>query len=245
MIIRRFVVALRRQDWGTAALEFLIVVAGIFVGLQVDDWQRVLENRRLEADYISRLAIDLHQDIDTFKAEIVQFERKAEFIEHLLDGSVSKRFAVAPNRVMENKVYSSFRGVPAVKRTTFDELTSTGRLTLIADTSLRGALSDYYADYSSFEEQINFYNISDYPGLINGYVPGRVAREWRLEGTISEPGAFVASLEALAKDPNLLVAANSEISYAAAVEHYLLSYIHRAEALLAHLEQSSAKAGQE
>ena len=38
MILRRLGNALREQNWFTVVLEVLIVVVGIFFGLQVDDW---------------------------------------------------------------------------------------------------------------------------------------------------------------------------------------------------------------
>ena len=44
MILRRLRSAFRRQKWFDVALELLIVVLGIFIALQVDDWNQ----RRLE-----------------------------------------------------------------------------------------------------------------------------------------------------------------------------------------------------
>jgi hypothetical protein len=38
MILRRLAEVFRRQDWIAVLLEVLIVVVGIFVGLQVNDW---------------------------------------------------------------------------------------------------------------------------------------------------------------------------------------------------------------
>ena len=58
MIIRRFVAALHQQDWATVVIEFLIVVAGIFVGLQVDDWNRSRVAALEERD----LLVDLHRE---------------------------------------------------------------------------------------------------------------------------------------------------------------------------------------
>ena len=38
MILRRIAEAFRRQDWFTVFVETMIVVVGVFVGLQVDNW---------------------------------------------------------------------------------------------------------------------------------------------------------------------------------------------------------------
>lgn len=46
MILHRLVHAVRDQNWVTVVLEIIIVVVGIFIGLQVDDWN----HRRLERE---------------------------------------------------------------------------------------------------------------------------------------------------------------------------------------------------
>ena len=38
MILRKLAAAMKEQNWVTVVLEILIVVVGIFVGLQVDGW---------------------------------------------------------------------------------------------------------------------------------------------------------------------------------------------------------------
>jgi hypothetical protein len=38
MILRKLAEAFHKQNWFTALIEILVVVIGIFVGLQVDDW---------------------------------------------------------------------------------------------------------------------------------------------------------------------------------------------------------------
>jgi hypothetical protein len=38
MILRRLTTAFRKQDWFTVVVETLIVVFGVFMGLQVNNW---------------------------------------------------------------------------------------------------------------------------------------------------------------------------------------------------------------
>jgi len=40
MILNRIANAIRKQDWFTVLLEFVIVVFGIFVGLQATEWEQ-------------------------------------------------------------------------------------------------------------------------------------------------------------------------------------------------------------
>jgi len=47
MIFRRLATSIRDQDWGTVTLEIVIVVLGVFIGIQVSNWndERTAEER--------------------------------------------------------------------------------------------------------------------------------------------------------------------------------------------------------
>ena len=57
MILRRIAEAFRRQDWFTVFVETMIVVVGVFVGLQVDNWNaaRVVDAIRADAALMAEL----------------------------------------------------------------------------------------------------------------------------------------------------------------------------------------------
>jgi hypothetical protein len=38
LILRRLSDAIVKQDWSIVIIEVLVVVVGIFIGLQIDDW---------------------------------------------------------------------------------------------------------------------------------------------------------------------------------------------------------------
>tara|TARA_R110000796_G_scaffold13951_1_gene44884 strand:- start:157 stop:525 length:369 start_codon:yes stop_codon:yes gene_type:complete len=63
MILRRLTTALRKQDWFTVLIETLIVVLGVFLGIQLGNWNeaRAAEQRRDEI--IEALATDLADSI--------------------------------------------------------------------------------------------------------------------------------------------------------------------------------------
>lgn len=62
MIFARLAKSLRRQDWTTLAVEFVLVVAGVFVALQADNWnqQRVAE-RKFRSE-LALLQAELRED---------------------------------------------------------------------------------------------------------------------------------------------------------------------------------------
>ncbi|PKM03444.1 MAG: hypothetical protein CVV17_04485 [Gammaproteobacteria bacterium HGW-Gammaproteobacteria-7] len=74
MILRRLAQSIRKQDWLVIAIEFVIVVAGIFVGLQVTEWNEKRQLREREVSYLVRLA----EDVAVMRAEIDEIRGRAE-----------------------------------------------------------------------------------------------------------------------------------------------------------------------
>jgi hypothetical protein len=55
MILRRFMQHVREQEWFAVWIDLLVVVIGIFLGLQVTDWNAARQDRLTEHKYIARL----------------------------------------------------------------------------------------------------------------------------------------------------------------------------------------------
>jgi hypothetical protein len=55
MILRRFVEALRTRDWFTVAIELAIVVLGVFIGIQVSNWNDERKLAAQERSYLGQL----------------------------------------------------------------------------------------------------------------------------------------------------------------------------------------------
>ena len=64
MIIRRFINQFRSQDWPALFAELVIVVVGIFIAIQVENWREHHADLRQEQAYIARLAGDIERDIE-------------------------------------------------------------------------------------------------------------------------------------------------------------------------------------
>ena len=63
MILRRLSKHVKDQNWFAVGLDFIIVVAGVFVGLQVSNWNDVKKGEMSRDYYLERLASDLSQTI--------------------------------------------------------------------------------------------------------------------------------------------------------------------------------------
>ncbi len=72
MILRRLIENLRAQNWTAIALEFVIVVTGVFIGTQVSNWNE----QRLEKRDIERMLSQLQPQLQEF---IQFFENAANY----------------------------------------------------------------------------------------------------------------------------------------------------------------------
>ncbi len=64
MILRRITEHVKAQNWFAVAIDFVIVVVGVFVGLQVSNWNALQGDRAREAAYLAQLVEDLSADLD-------------------------------------------------------------------------------------------------------------------------------------------------------------------------------------
>jgi hypothetical protein len=62
MILRRVIAHFRKQEWTAIAIDFVIVVVGVFVGLQVNNWNTDQSNQKREAGILREIRADLLQD---------------------------------------------------------------------------------------------------------------------------------------------------------------------------------------
>ena len=63
MIMRRFAQALKDQNWTSILIEFVLLVVGVFLGIEVANWNSARIERALAATYLSSLAEDVRSDI--------------------------------------------------------------------------------------------------------------------------------------------------------------------------------------
>jgi hypothetical protein len=63
MIMRRFAQALKEQNWTSILIEFVLLVVGVFLGIEVANWNSGRIERALAATYLSSLAEDVRSDI--------------------------------------------------------------------------------------------------------------------------------------------------------------------------------------
>src|SRR5215213_7331256 len=86
MILRRLTANLRAQNWTAIAIEFLIVVFGVFIGTQVSNWNQARAEKAATQRMISQLVPELRSEIEFFDEVKKYFATTRRYGEQALAG---------------------------------------------------------------------------------------------------------------------------------------------------------------
>lgn len=133
---------LKRQDWMAVAIEFVIVVFGVFVGLQVSEWNQARLDRAMERAYIARISSDIArsraQIVESNEAMRVQADRATLALRALNTCEVPS----ADRDTFAKALYNLGKfDTATLDETAQDELKSTGRSSVLRSVALREELS--------------------------------------------------------------------------------------------------------
>lgn len=145
MILRRIASALQRQDWSTVAVEIIIVVLGVFIGLQVNNWNAARSERaQLEQQLVS-LRYEMEENLQRFAERKALSQSQLESIKVLRSAFASN----SPDAIsddIDGRLMNIFRvGAWRPEVSAFSELAETGGMRRLGDSSLRTKLRDWEA----------------------------------------------------------------------------------------------------
>jgi hypothetical protein len=145
MILRRITEHVRAQNWFAVGIDFVIVVVGVFIGIQVSNWNAARAEAARADSYLQRLYEDVSDDI------VMLAERQALWARQMQLGQAAlAATAVRPDeqeRAWEivRAFHHASNSVPLHLRDgTYADMVSAGQLGLITDTELRDRTTLYY-----------------------------------------------------------------------------------------------------
>ncbi len=142
MILRRVIKHVKNQEWTAVFLDFIIVVMGIFVGLQVTNWSASRSERSLEQEYLERLLVDVELSISrtsNTRGYLVDHNKKAKLI---LDSLLACELAPENRDDFANGLTRVGKVVPsAYIFGTLDEMQSAGKFSILRNSQLKDSLN--------------------------------------------------------------------------------------------------------
>ena len=184
MLLRRVIEHVKAQNWTAVALDFVIVVVGVFIGIQVANWNDARVDRDTETTYLELL----QRDLQTTFAEV---ERQIEFEQFQLQlaNSAAPIIAQSPSELRRRKlgiILTRLGGRRTLKidSPTFLDLQSSGRLGLISDPELRSSILSYFFGIQRWEAVIDKNNAHAIDESFNGFLDNYSIGYWLWEDEV-------------------------------------------------------------
>jgi hypothetical protein len=149
MLLRNVVEQVTKRNWLAVAIELLIVIIGVFLGLQAQEWNQQREDRKREHAYIERLTVDfstIRGDLKRCRAVYRDSIEAINLVSQVVEDQIGSNSTpvVEENDSLSSALIRMTAGdIPAGRSTTFVEMLSTGDLGIVRDVALREALVAY------------------------------------------------------------------------------------------------------
>ena len=137
--------------------EIVLVVIGILIALQINNWNENRKQRILERQYLERLVHDLQRDTTYYAGRI----SGAEQVVLHLDSFLTEMYIPlsGPDDVDRIMKHSAFGTDDLnLKKSTYQELTSTGNMNIFSELSTKESVLEYYQLGEELSSQIAEYN---------------------------------------------------------------------------------------
>lgn len=153
--------------------EIILVVIGILIALQINNWNENRKGSILEKEYLTRLKSDLEFDQRLLKKSTIdRYERKVKCLEigkaYYLGNYTIKDTLQFLNDIGYGGVYGNVNW--SLNTNTYTELIITGNLRKIQNDSLRNDITYYYENSNALQNSAKSY-VSGYINFVNSLRP--------------------------------------------------------------------------
>lgn len=133
----------------------MLIVIGILIALQINDWNASRQNRALEQTYLKRLEATIEQDIRALNISKQLAEARLGFANLLIESKAKPKVVMEePARFLVSIRQVGYAIRVPLFRDTFEELSSTGHLSLLSD-KLKNELYSYYNSDERMRDSVN------------------------------------------------------------------------------------------
>ena len=137
--------------------EVLLVVIGILIALQINNWNEFRKERIIKKDYLTRMRLDLQKDTTFLKITIDNYKKYAE-----------SNFTYINSMYLIQKTHEDYINLTSssawfaeeliLRDNTFSEISSSGKFGIINNVELKEAIIDYYKSYDIHTSHISEMN---------------------------------------------------------------------------------------
>ncbi len=143
MILQRLAASIRKQDWFTVLIETLIVVLGVFLGIQLGNWNAERANAKLGEEYVSLLARETQVNLDGTKLQAAYYDAVLDSV--IRTDELLRQTDPDPRDLIVNAYRGTEVSYITPERATWDQIVSSGHLSLLPKDAVESGLSQFYA----------------------------------------------------------------------------------------------------
>ena len=172
MLLRRIKQHVQNENWFAVFVDFVIVVVGVYVGIEVSNWNEQRQEEQRGQQYLQRIKADLENDLQTianrhnFWTQVLGHGQGA--IAHAETGMlVSDSAAKTVLAYFQASQVAPYRAV----NVTYQEMVAAGDLNLIESSKLRAEFAEYFVNATDLQETHLFRHIPEYREVLRGLIP--------------------------------------------------------------------------
>jgi hypothetical protein len=197
MVLRRVTEHLGKQHWTAVFLDLVVVVVGVFLGIQAANWNESRKERVEERRYYAQILDDLRVD----QQALMWAQKRADTFDVAAEDTLRAMRSglpqnLAPGRLAIQIHYAGFLYIPHPSRRTYDELISAGKLGLLRNRAAKAAIADYYESFETLRQW-------------DQLLRGQQGRYWDVTAGVLPRSVLKAVIRG--REPTLTVAQASEI----------------------------------
>lgn len=143
MLLRRFMKHLASEDWVAVGLDVIVVVIGIFLGMQVNEWNNNRHLRGIETELLRSLEVDIHASKQHLAERLVRIGKQRAGLELILSRASSGFDGVGDIDAAEaihNGLNSA--AILPVQLRTYEDLKGSNEISILKNMQLRHALRE-------------------------------------------------------------------------------------------------------
>lgn len=144
MAVRRFRDHVAKHNWLAVGIDLAVVVLGVFLGLQANNWNENRLNRAQGKEYRQRLIDDLDANEEDFRQRVVYYRQV-----HDLGYAALQDMRRSNSRDPASFLLEAFKATNilprSTRRATYQEIVSAGAMGSLGDESTRQKIMIYYS----------------------------------------------------------------------------------------------------
>jgi hypothetical protein len=146
--------------------ELILIVFGILLALQINEWNEERSNRKKLQGYYTRLLTDLKSNLEDYNLLIRINQARLDSVPVFLNLLYQKKTLAQVNLLVKMHIFNPRNTTPT--KTTYEELKNTGNFNLIQNTRIKERLDLYYKDQQAKLETLDKLNdrLQETPALV-------------------------------------------------------------------------------